>query len=212
MINSFKLQIKVTNNKVTKHHNINYDVKSLPNEVWKSLLGYEGFYEVSNFGRIKHLSFNSINKRDSFANKTFILSTKLSKGYRQVCLIDKYGNKQLKYVHKLVALTFIPNPNNYSFVNHKDENKENNNVSNLEWCDSYYNNTYNNRHIKVGEKIRKYVKLIKIKDNEEEFINVFKLSDIRLYHISYKTLYKYIDTDKKFYSKVNNCYYKIVSL
>lgn len=210
MNNSFKIHIALPK-KAKKLHKIDYNIESLPGEIWKDLKDYEGFYKISNLGRVKHLGFKPINKRDTFAKRTFIVATKLSRGYRQLNLCDKYGNNKLYYLHKLVAENFIPNPNNYQYVNHKDENKENNIVSNLEWCDAYYNNTYNNRHKSVGYKIRKYINIIKVKDNEE-IIDTIKISDIRNYHISYQALYKYLNTDKLFYSIANNCYYKFKSI
>lgn len=68
-------------------------------------------------------------------------------GYEYVVLANKGKNKTL-LIHRLVAETFIPNPNNYACVNHIDENKSNNNVSNLEWCNYEYNNTYKNIHLR----------------------------------------------------------------
>lgn len=212
IVNSFKLHITLPKRKTNNPHKVNYNTESLPGEIWKDLVGYEGYYEISNLGRVKHLPFVSNNKRDTYCNKTFIVATKLSRGYRQLLLIDKYGNKQLKYLHRLVAITFIPNPNAYMFVNHKDEDKENNNVYNLEWCSAAYNNTYNNRHIKAGIKERKYIKLIKVEKDEEIIVDTIKLSDIKKYHISYQCLYKYIDTGKKFYSRVNQGFYRIEKL
>lgn len=63
-------------------------------------------------------------------------------GYKRVCLC-KNNHKQYVMVHKIVANAFISNPNNYTCINHKDENKGNNNVGNLEWCTVKYNNNYN---------------------------------------------------------------------
>lgn len=74
-------------------------------------------------------------------------------GYRYVCLRDINHKQHNLLVHRLVAIAFIPNPNNYPIINHKDENTSNNNEENLEWCTYKYNNTYNDRHIKTGKKI-----------------------------------------------------------
>lgn len=113
------------------------------NEEWKDIKGYEGYYKVSNFGRIKSLLFN----------REKILKTRYNKtGYELVNL----RNKTFR-VHSLVAQAFIPNPNNYSEINHKDENKMNNNVSNLEWCDRKYNCRYGSLPHKVSERFRKSV-------------------------------------------------------
>lgn len=74
-------------------------------------------------------------------------------------MLDVDGNKHNLYVHRLVAYNFIPNPNNYPIINHKDENRSNNNISNLEWCTVSYNNTYNDAHLRrakhAAETLRK---------------------------------------------------------
>ena len=93
-------------------------------EIWKDIQGYEGIYQVSSYGRVK--SFKK--------NKVKILKPQMHyKGYKFVTL-HKNGIGEKCKVHRLVAKAFIPNPNNYPVVNHKDENKSNNNVENLEWC------------------------------------------------------------------------------
>ena len=94
-------------------------------EIWKDIMGYEGLYQVSNFGRIKRTN-------------DYILKPWITRGY---CYVSLSNNGILKKyrVHKLVAQTFIPNPNNLPIVNHIDENKSNNRVDNLEWCTQYEN-------------------------------------------------------------------------
>ena len=96
-------------------------------EVWKDIEGYEGYYQVSNLGRVKQIKFNRLLKLccDNY-------------GYL-IVVLSKNGIHRTRTVHRLVAETFIPNESNYPQVNHKDENKTNNNVTNLECCDNKYN-------------------------------------------------------------------------
>lgn len=101
------------------------------NEIWKDIPGFEGRYQVSNKGRVKSLNYHNSGKEQ-------VLHTHISKkGY--ICI--GLGQKTHR-VHRLVATVFIPNPHNYPQVNHKDEDKTNNSVENLEWCDAKYNNSY----------------------------------------------------------------------
>lgn len=115
-------------------------------EIWKPIIGYEGLYEVSNLGRVKTLS-KIVN---NYPNTTRVLPEKIrlgninkKLGYRMISL-SKDGDVHTMYVHRLVALAFIPNPKNFPMINHKDEDKTNNNVSNLEWCTPRYNMAYSN--------------------------------------------------------------------
>ena len=104
-------------------------------EVWKDIPGYEGLYQVSTFGNVRSLNWRNMNVvRDLYLKPH-------NKGYLQVEL-SKNGRKKMITVHRLVAMTFIPNPNELPTVNHKDENKHNNNVENLEWCTTSYNTSY----------------------------------------------------------------------
>ena len=112
------------------------------NEVWRDIEGYEGMYEVSNLGRVKSLKYG----------KEKILKPERNKyGYLRVCLF-KNRDRNWCLIHRLVALTFILNPQNLPMVNHKDENPSNNNVTNLEWCDSKYNNNYGTRNQRIADK------------------------------------------------------------
>jgi hypothetical protein len=124
-------------------------------EVWTDIKGYEGLYQVSNFGRVK-----SFPRNGARSNQPQIMAqVKTAKGYMVVCL-SKDGKKHSFRTHRLVAETFIPNYANSSQVNHKDENKQNNRVDNLEWCDCSYNNCYNNRMKKIALKIGKKVRCL----------------------------------------------------
>lgn len=117
-------------------------------EIWKPIKGFEGFYEVSNLGRVKSLSryvtFVKNGKEYTIFRKEHIKKEQLdNKGYVRLMLqIDKV-HKSIA-VHRAVAEAFIPNPLNLPQINHKDEIKTNNNVSNLEWCTNEYNCNYGN--------------------------------------------------------------------
>ena len=111
-------------------------------EIWKDIKDYEGLYQISNFGRVKSLRRLITNQYNSFYIEEKILKNwKNNKGYCLVTLC-KNGTQKKIQVHRLVALHFLPNPGNLPEVNHKDENPQNNIVTNLEWCDRLYNVRY----------------------------------------------------------------------
>ena len=121
------------------------------NEIWKDVAGYEGFYQVSNKGNVR-----SVARKDSIGRKCGGRMLKLGydgKGYRQLSLY-KNGKAKTKSVHRIVAEAFIPNPKGFLEINHKDENKSNNEFSNLEWCTREYNINYGTRTEKVSKKVR----------------------------------------------------------
>ena len=121
------------------------------NEEWRDIKGYEGFYQVSNLGRVR--SLNCRGHKGCIG----ILTPRLDgKGYEMVALY-KEGKARNTKVHRLVAQAFIPNPNNYPQVNHKDENKTNNDVKNLEWCTNEYNHNYGTRNERVAKSLSKKV-------------------------------------------------------
>ena len=113
------------------------------NEIWKDIEGYEGLYQISNFGRVKSLDRYVKSRWGNYR----LLNGKLIKGYKNkngYCLITLW-NKQISktyLLHRLVAETFLSNPDNLPQINHKDENKSNNQVENLEWCTAKYNSNY----------------------------------------------------------------------
>lgn len=108
-------------------------------ESWHDIPGYEGKYQVSDLGRVKSLNYKGYTDEEHLL-KTRLLGTRGQ--YLSAELYDRNGKKHNRYVHVLVAQAFIPNPNGYPCVNHKDENKLNNCVSNLEWCTYKYNSNY----------------------------------------------------------------------
>lgn len=117
-------------------------------EIWKPIENYENLYEVSTLGRIRSLY--------NYRGKYHILKPRLKKGYLQIGL--RKHNKRCWYaVHRIVSKAFIPNPNNLPCVNHKNQNKLDNSVSNLEWCTYHYNNVYGDRIQKCIEKTGKPV-------------------------------------------------------
>lgn len=155
-------------------------IEDLENEIWKDIKGFEGKYQISNFGRVKSLERQITPTAPNQKYKrcrTRILKTCVgAHGYFHVGLSGR------KYcIHRLLAETFIENPNNLECVNHKDGNKLNNSLSNLEWCSYSYNNIH---AFKFGlHSNNVFVKIINIKTKE---ILYFKsLADARKYlHIS----------------------------
>ena len=104
-------------------------------EEWRDINGWVGLYQVSNDGRVKRLKGHRCKEEHE------IKLTRNNRGYVMAALWDG-GRVKNATVHRLVAQAFIANPNNYPCVNHKDENKGNNSVDNLEWCTYSYNNLY----------------------------------------------------------------------
>ena len=99
-------------------------------ETWKDIPKYEGLYQVSNLGNVKSLE-RPVNDNGGIKiiKERILKKQKHYHGYLYVVL-----NNKKKYIHRLVAQTFLDNPNNYKEINHKDGNKQNNVYSNLEWC------------------------------------------------------------------------------
>jgi hypothetical protein len=119
-------------------------IHSLEGEIWKPIAGYEGYYKVSNYGRILAERRLLVRKNGviQFCKEQIVQAkTVINSGYGIVNLHkDKHLQKFL--IHRLVAEHFVENPNGYEFVNHKDENKLNNHADNLEWCTKQYNRKY----------------------------------------------------------------------
>lgn len=142
-------------------------------EIWKDIKGYEGLYQVSNLGNIKSL----------FRYKKILKPTKNTLGYLKVSL---YKDKKIKVmsVHRLVAEAFLENTNNFTDINHKDGNKTNNKVENLEWCTRQQNILHRFRVLKQ-EPFKKYGD-----------INWNDKKDVNRYHNEY--YYKHLEEKRKY--------------
>ena len=112
-------------------------------EEWRNIEGYEGLYQISNYGRVRSLKFG----------KERILKPGKSENGYLIIAIFKNGKGKMYLVHRLVAQAFINNTDNLPIINHKDECKTNNNVENLEWCDYIYNNNYGTTKQRIADKL-----------------------------------------------------------
>lgn len=133
-------------------------------EIWKNVPGYDGIYQVSSNGRVRSLDRcimikSESNRQTSRFIKGVILKPVLVRGYQAVTM-SKNGHARLMKIHRLVAKAFIPNPNNKTQVNHKDGNKLNNCMENLEWCTSLENQMHAiHTGLKTGmEKAKKVIR------------------------------------------------------
>ena len=148
----------------------------MDNIIWKPVVGYEGLYEVSNTGLVR--SLNKLKGR-------ILTPIKKKNGYLSICLY-KNSKQVTKLIHRMVAEAFIPNPDNLEMVNHKDEDRTNNNVDNLEWCTRAYNQIYSmnlhpeRRKINADNSTRnkkgvphKHHKQVAILDNNNNIINIY---------------------------------------
>lgn len=126
-------------------------------EIWLPIKGYEN-YHISNIGRVKSLERTdsyTLNGKTIYRHKKEIILKQCydGNGYLMVRLFNTVSPKgRLFKVHRLVGEVFIPNPNNLPCINHIDEDKTNNVVENLEWCDVSYNNKYGTRLTRAIEK------------------------------------------------------------
>lgn len=120
-------------------------------EIWKDIKGYEGLYQISNLGRVK--SVDKYDRLGRFWKGKILNPHKQLNCYLSVGLC-KGGKMKTFYIHRLVAEAFIPNPNNYSIINHMDYNPSNNFVGNLEWCTYEYNNNYGTRNKKLSQSLK----------------------------------------------------------
>jgi hypothetical protein len=144
-------------------------------ETWKDVVGYEGLYQVSDLGRIKSLP------KYHYKDERILRPTLNKRDKRYTVLLTKDGEHKRIFVHRIVALSFVnnPNPERFTEINHKDENPRNNNASNLEWCDRWYNMHYNNLQDRISRG-RKRIKATS-KDGDVIIFNSLKEADKRGY-------------------------------
>ena len=174
-------------------------------EIWKDISGFEGVYEISSYGRVRSVKSGKI------------LSTSKCggcRGYLSVCL-SKNGKRYGKLVHRLVAEAFIPAVEGLSEVNHKDEDKTNNRVENLEFCDHKYNMNYGTRNIRSKDTHIKngYWTGFSKEEYNRKYRECHK-EELREYHKEYNREYRechkeYNREYREFHKEENRLYAKI---
>lgn len=155
-------------------------------EEWKDIKGYEGIYKISNLGKVVRIKGSQEHPMKIWNNGRY-MEIRLSKG----------GKSTHFTLHRLLAVHFIPNPNNLPFVNHIDENKLNNSINNLEWCTQVYNTNY-------GEGRHPIIVLDELSGIETTYPTIRDC--IKSLHITARTIYKYIDTGISYKNKKFNHY------
>lgn len=132
-------------------------------EIWKDIVGFEGFYKVSNRGNV--YSVERKNARGVNRGGRILKPRYDKDGYLRVTLC-KNGKQKTRFIHRLVASAFVPNQNGYPEINHRDENKVNNYAKNLEWCTREHNMNHGTQKERASQTRFKKVKAINIKTGE----------------------------------------------
>lgn len=174
-------------------------------EIWKDIDGYEGHYQISNYGRVKSLARIRKYKLNDYAkHKERILKLNLTyKGYHSIGL-SKNNKRKTYFVHRLVALAFIPNPENKPEVNHNDGNKTNNNDWNLKWNTGKENVIHSIKHLKCKRACGEKTAIAKL--TEKEVLEIR-----RLYQIYYNAQkYSPINLAKRYNLKSNCTIHSII--
>lgn len=141
--------------------------------IWKDVVGFEGFYRVNNKGDIKSVERDVIrsNGRKYHVVERYMNVYTDKFGYKYTVL-SVNGKDFYKKIHRLVAEAFIPNPNNYPYINHKNENKSDNRVENLEWCTAQYNILYSGNYQKAGDVFACPIIAIDKNGNKQKFVSI----------------------------------------
>jgi hypothetical protein len=145
-------------------------------EIWRDVEGYDGKYQVSNLGNVRSVDRTFSNSCGVMVTRKGIMLNPIQNrcGYMKVTM-HKEGKVNTEVIHRLVAVAFVPNPNNLPQVNHKDGNKRNNDVSNLEWCTALSNMHHakqqglRNNALEYAKSMRKSVIATNIETGEEIF-------------------------------------------
>lgn len=164
-------------------------------EIWKDLPGYIGLYQVSNLGRVKSIERVDANKHP--IHEKILKQHDRMNGYLFVTLYSDV-HKQF-YVHRLVAMAFIPNPDNLPQINHKNEIKTDNRVENLEWCSVSYNNNFGTKKERISI-TRKNSVLCK-KESEKRKRPVLQIAKNGMIIKRFESIVE----AKKSFGKNNNC-------
>lgn len=188
------MNISFKNNVLVHYSTIKIDT----DEIWKVINDFPN-YLISNYGRVKRIN----SRYDKFIDKYLPISLN-GFGYYTISLHK--GHKTFrKAIHKLVAEHFVPNPNNYPIINHKDENKFNNKFDNLEWCNIGYNVLYSNNNIKAANQRKTAIKFIDNKGNEYIYDSIVDCA--RNHNLDASSISKRITNTANCYSK-----YKFIML
>lgn len=124
-------------------------------EIWRDIDGFGGCYQVSNLGRLRSVDRTVKGNKSNYIRRGKILSPKTHRNGYLCVVLCKDRKQKMYYIHRLVASAFIPNPDNLPQVNHKDEDKSNNRVENLEWCSAKYNTNYGSANDRRCESLKK---------------------------------------------------------
>ena len=166
-------------------------------ETWKDIKGYEGLYQVSNLGRVKSLERYRTsmlkNQKQTKINER-ILRGNVRKGYVSVVL-SKQGFSKGFNVHRLVATAFIPNNEGGHYINHIDGNKQNNIVSNLEWCTCSENAKHAYQTGLKKPSTKKKLKLYEVNEIRESK-GVYQKDLAKKYGVSQQTISKIINRER----------------
>ena len=142
-------------------------------EIWKPVVGYEGYYEVSNLCRVRSVDRYVMNSHKNGFKRAhgIIKKTDICNMGREIVQLSKAGVNRRFPVYRLMAIAFLPNPENLPQINHKDENPLNNSLENLEWCSSKYNCNYGTRNRRISESKYKPIVIVDELGNKIKFIS-----------------------------------------